>query len=60
MKQTPYPCPACKGHGCAKCGKTGTLKGWNDRKVEDVVYLGGARLCMAGLGKVKDDAKLVR
>ena len=27
------PCPACKGKGCEKCGNTGTLQGWNDRKV---------------------------
>lgn len=33
MKQTPYPCPACKGHGCAKCNETGTLAGWNAHKV---------------------------
>ena len=30
MKQ--YPCPACKGHGCKMCGKTGTLVGWNKYK----------------------------
>ena len=30
-----YPCPACKGHGCEKCDKTGTLVGWNDRKVRE-------------------------
>ena len=35
MKQTSYPCPACKGHGCEKCGKTGTLAGWNAHKVRE-------------------------
>jgi len=34
MNYTPYPCPACKGEGCEKCGNTGTLTGWNEKKVQ--------------------------
>ena len=41
MKQTPYPCPACKGHGCKMCDKVGTLAGWNARKVREAAEYTG-------------------